>query len=149
MTTMKQIEEFLKSGPVAIAGVSRNPRKFGFTAFKELRDKGLDVIPVNPNTDEIGGTRAYRSVADLPANISSLLVLTAKPETAAVVRQAKEKGIRNIWIQQMSDTPEALMELAGSGINVITGQCIMMYHKPTGIHKFHRALKNFFGRLPK
>jgi hypothetical protein len=125
MTTMKQIEEFLASGPVAIAGVSRNPKKFGYIAFKELREKGLEVIPVNPNTDEIGGTRAYRSVADLPANVNSLLVLTAKPDTAPVVRLAREKGIKNIWIQQMSDTPEAIMELAGTDINVIYKQCIL------------------------
>jgi len=122
---MKQIEEFLASGPVAIAGVSRNPKKFGYIAFKELREKGLEVIPVNPNTDEIGGTRAYRSVADLPANVNSLLVLTAKPDTAPVVRLAREKGIKNIWIQQMSDTPEAIMELAGTDINVIYKQCIL------------------------
>jgi hypothetical protein len=41
MVTRKQIEEFLGSEPVAMAGVSRNPKKFGFAAFEELKEKGM------------------------------------------------------------------------------------------------------------
>ena len=85
----------------------------------------------------------------LPICVESLLVMTPKPQTAGVVKEARAKGIKNIWIQQMSDTPEAILALEGSGINVITKECIMMFHNPTGIHKFHRGLKKFFGRLPK
>jgi len=36
MSTLKQINEFLDSQPIALVGVSRNPKKFGYTAFKEL-----------------------------------------------------------------------------------------------------------------
>ena len=48
MVTKKQIEEFIAAEPIAMAGVSRNPRKFGFTAFRELKEKGMNIIPVNP-----------------------------------------------------------------------------------------------------
>ncbi|MBE0676888.1 MAG: CoA-binding protein [Bacteroidales bacterium] len=148
MSTKSQIEQFLAADQIAMAGVSRNKNKFGYTAFKELREKGLSLIPVNPHAEEIIGVKAYKSVSELPDGIQSILIMTPKAETASVVKQAKEKGIGNIWIQQMSDTPEALALLSGTGINLITGQCIMMYHNPTGIHKFHRAVKKFFGRLP-
>lgn len=146
---MNQIERFLSGGKIAMAGVSRNPRKFGYTAFKELSDKGLDIIPVNPNATEIYNKQAFRSVAELPQGVESLLIMTPRSQTAAVVREAKAKGIVNIWIQQMSDTPEAIAELAGTGINLITGECIMMHHQPTGLHKFHRALRKMFGRMPR
>jgi uncharacterized protein len=149
MATAKQIDDFLSARPIAMAGVSRNPKKFGYVAFKELREKGLDLIPVNPGATEINGIKAYNSVATLPDGIKSLLIMTPKPQTASVVREARAKGIKNIWIQQMSDTPEAILELEGSGINVITKECIMMFHNPTGLHKFHRRIKQFFGRLPK
>jgi uncharacterized protein len=149
MVTAKQIDEFLSAKQIAMAGVSRNPKKFGYVAFKELREKGLELIPVNPNATEINGIKAYNSVATLPEGVESLLVMTPKPQTAAVVKEARAKGIKNIWIQQMSDTPEALRELEGSGINVITKECIMMFQNPTGIHKFHRSILSLFGRLPK
>ena len=40
MTTLKQIKEFIDSQPIALVGVSRNPKKFGYTAFKELKKRG-------------------------------------------------------------------------------------------------------------
>ncbi len=39
MATLKQIKEFLDSEPIAMVGVSRNPKKFGYAAFKELKGK--------------------------------------------------------------------------------------------------------------
>jgi uncharacterized protein len=149
MATKQQIEEFLAAKTIAMAGVSRNPKKFGYVAFKELREKGLELIPVNPGATEINGIKAYNSVTSLPEGVGSLLIMTPKSQTAAVVKEARQKGIKNIWIQQMSDTPEALRELEGADVNLITSQCIMMFHQPSGIHKFHRSIKNFFGLLPK
>lgn len=149
MATLRQIEEFLGSGPIAMAGVSRNPKKFGFAAFKELKEKGLNVIPVNPNADEIHGSKVYHDIKSLPDNVSGLIVMTSKSQTAGVIREAKEKGIKQIWLQQMAETKEALKELEGSGINYVIKECILMHYKPHSIHKFHGAIRKFFGRFPK
>jgi predicted CoA-binding protein len=149
MKTLSQINEFLDSQPIAVAGVSRNPKKFGYTAFKELKEKGMKVIPVNPSADQILGEKAYPSVKSLPADVKGLIILTKKDQTAALVKEAKEKGIKQIWIQQMADSKEAIAELTDSGINYITGECILMHYKVNGIHKFHRAINRFFGKFPK
>ncbi len=149
MTSLKQINEFLDSQPIAMVGVSRNPKKFGYTAFKELKEKGMKLIPVNPVADQILGEKSYPNVTQLPADVKGIIILTKKDQTAAVVREAKEKGIKQIWIQQMADSKEALDELKGSGINYISGECILMYFKPHSMHKFHGSLKKFFGRFPK
>jgi predicted CoA-binding protein len=149
MVTLKQIEEFLASEPMALAGVSRNPRKFGFAAFKELKKKGMNIIPVNPYADEIYGSKVYHDIKSLPDNIRGLIVMTGKKQTAGVIREAKLKGIRQIWIQQMAESGEALKELEGSDINYITKECILMHYKPNGIHKFHAAINKFFRRFPR
>jgi len=149
MTTLKQINEFLDSQPIALVGASRNPKKFGYSAFKELKEKGMKIIPVNPQADEIMGEKSYPNVKMLPPEVQSIIIFTKKDQTASVIRDAKEKGIKQIWIQQMSDSKEALEELKASGINVITGQCILMHFKPHSIHKFHKSLKKFFGSFPK
>lgn len=149
MTTLKQINEFLDSQPIALVGVSRNPKKFGYAAFKELKEKGMNIIPVNPHADEILGTKSYLTVKELPSAVKGIIILTKKDKTASVVREAKEKGIKQIWIQQMADSKEALDELKGSDINYIKGECILMHYKPHSVHKFHRSLKKFFGRFPK
>ncbi|MFO7616930.1 MAG: CoA-binding protein [Bacteroidales bacterium] len=149
MTTKQQINDFFSGAPIAVAGVSRNQKKFGYIAFKEVLDRGLEVVPVNPKSDQIAGFDCYPSVSALPGGIHALWILTGKENTAGVLAEALDKGIRNIWIQQSSDTPEALSLLAGREVNAITGECLLMHYKPKGIHKFHRTLKGWFGRLPK
>ena len=149
MSTLKQINDFIDSQPIAMVGVSRNPKKFGYTAFKMLKEKGMKIIPVNPEAVQILGVKSYPNVKVLPADVKGIIIITKKEKTAEVVREAKEKGIKQIWIQQMADSKEALDELSGSGINFITGECILMYYKPHSIHKFHGSLKKFFGRFPK
>jgi predicted CoA-binding protein len=149
MVTLKQIEEFIASEPIAMVGVSRDPKKFGFAAFRELKEKGMNIIPVNPHAEEIHGSKAYHDLKSLPSGVKSVIIMTPKAVTATVVKEAKEAGIRQIWIQQNADTKEAVAELQGTDINYITGQCILMYYKPHSIHKFHGKIKRFFGRFPK
>ncbi len=149
MTTLRQIEEFIAAEPIALIGVSRNPKKFGYAAFKELKEKGMDIIPVNPYASEILGEKAYVDIKSLPSEVKSVIIMTRKNQTASVVRDAREKGLKHIWIQQMADSPEAKKEIEGSDINYICGECILMHYKPHSIHKFHGNLKKFFGRFPK
>jgi predicted CoA-binding protein len=149
MATLKQINDFIEAQPIAIAGVSRNPKKFGYTVFKELKDKGMKVVPVNPDADQIMGEKCFASVKDLPDEIKGVIILTKKDKTASVVEESKTRGIKHIWIQQMADSKEALDELKGTDINFITGECILMHYKPHSIHKFHGSFLKFFGRFPK
>jgi predicted CoA-binding protein len=81
--------------------------------------------------------------------VKSIIIMTKKSQTPGIIREAREKGIKHIWIQQMADSKEALNELQGTDINYITGQCILMFYKPHSIHKFHAALKKFFRSYPK
>jgi uncharacterized protein len=149
MATKQQIEQFLANEPIAMAGVSRNPKKFGRVAYEELIRKGLKLIPINPNMESINGTVCYPDIQHLPADVKTLVIMTKKDQTATVVEAALAKGINNIWIQQASDTPEAMALLKGKDINLITRQCILMHHRPDSFHKFHRNILRFFGGLPK
>jgi predicted CoA-binding protein len=85
----------------------------------------------------------------LPQEVKGIIVMTKKDQTATVIKEAKEKGIKQIWVQQMADTKEALAELKDTDINYITGECILMHYKPHSFHKFHRAINKFFGKFPK
>lgn len=151
MITKSQIDIFFKSNVIAIAGVSRNPKKFGNVAFKAIDDKKkYTLYPINPNTVEINGQKCYRDIISLPEDVGSIILIMQKEQTTAAVKQAIDKGIKNIWIQQKCDTPEALKLAADSGANIIYGKCIMMFADPvSGFHRFHRSVMGFFGKLPK
>ena len=145
---MKGISRFLLADRYALAGVSRDPKKFGHVMFKLLRQKGMDVVPVNPGSDTIDGVKCYHSVGELPADVRGIIFMTPKEETLSVAREAIAKGIKNLWIQQGAESKATISELEKEDINLIHHECIMMFWKPDGIHSFHRFLKKIFGLLP-
>lgn len=150
MITKKQIEEFFSSSQIAVIGVSRNKKKFGYMVYDALKKKSINVVAVNPLADSIDGSKCYKTVEELDEKVEAAVVLTKKPQTFDVVVQLINKGIKQIWIQQESDTPEALAFAQEKGVNLIYGKCIFMFANPvTGIHKFHRSILNLFGKLPK
>ena len=132
---------------IIIAGASRNPKKFGNIVVRELLEKGFEIIPVNPTGESIEGLKTYRNLLEIDSPCDHLVILTKKTETEKLVEDAIYRNIRNIWIQQQSETPEAIAKAREAGINVITKKCILMYAEPVkGVHTFHRLLVKLFGR---
>ena len=136
--------EFVESKTYAIAGVSRDKKKFGNYVFRNLKEKGYEILPINPNAAEINGVVCYADVSALPDNISHLIVLTKKNQTLQVVEAAVKKGIKNIWVQQSSETKEVMDFANGKDNNFLFKKCIMMYAQPKGMHKFHRFVNDLF-----
>lgn len=145
MNSRTTINLFLGSKTLAISGVSRNPQKFGNVVFRTLKEKGFQIFPVNPNTDTIDGDTCYRSVKNLPADLSTLLIVNHKRDTASVMKEAIEKGFRHIWIQRGCESDEALQLAQENNINLVAKACFLMYANPKGIHKFHQTLAKWFG----
>jgi len=150
MTSLRTIQEFLSDKEIAIAGVSRNTKKFGRVVYDHLIKRGYKIYPVNPNTDTIENAVCYPDVTSLPDKAKKLLIVTKKDQTFPLVNQALEKGIKQIWIQQMSETKEAIDLAQKKNIDLITKECILMFAEPVkGGHKFHRFFNKLFGRYPK
>lgn len=150
MVTKKQIQDFLEPKKLAIAGVSRDSKKFGYMVYRDLKKNGYEVYPVNPKAPEIDGSKCYPSVSDLPGDVNRLLILTPRKDTDDVLREAIGKGIRSVWVQQMSETPDTVRIADENQVDLIQKKCIYMFADPVvSIHKFHRTLVKFFGRLPR
>ncbi|MFA5404542.1 MAG: CoA-binding protein [Ignavibacteria bacterium] len=150
MVTQKQIQDFLSMKTFAIIGVSRDPKKFGNTIYTELRTKNYTVYPVNPNLDKYENAICYPDLKSLPVKPDGLIFSVNKEKTLDVLKEAKSAGIENIWIQQMSETKDAIEFCKNNNINVIYKHCILMFLEPVaGFHKFHRLIKKIFGGLPK
>jgi len=148
--SLSQISKFLDTKRIAIAGVSRNPQKFGHQAYQHLQERGYELFPVNPNAGVTDDLPYYISISDLPEEVKHLYIVTNKKETEKAVMEAIAHGIDHIWIQRTSETAEAIVIAREAGVNLITGECIFMWTEPvTGVHRFHRSLRKFFGLLPR
>ena len=150
MITKQKIDSFLENKKLAIAGVSRNPKKFSHMVYQDLKKKGYDVVAVNHLADNIADDQSYKKVGDLPGDVKHLLIMTPRKETDDVLREAINKGITNIWVQQMSETADTIRIAEEFSIKLIYKKCIYMFAEPVaGVHKFHRTLVKIFGMLPK
>ena len=150
MSILASIQSFLEPKRFAIAGVSRNPKKFGRQVYEHLKENGYTIYPVNPHVDSINGSHCYTSIRDLPGEVDRIFIVTPPGQTADCVRQALEKGIQHIWIQQRSETTEAMDLLKDQNVNLIYNRCIFMFAEPVkGGHAFHRFLSRLFGSYRK
>lgn len=150
MATAAQVEGFLSEKEIAVIGASRSGGKFGNMVIKELGEKGYTLYPIHPEADSVDGVKSFRSYAELPKPVSATFIAVAPDKCAAAVKEAHAAGIDRMWIQQMSQSPEAVAYCEQNGIDAVTKECILMYAEPVGsIHKFHRFFRKLFGRMPK
>ena len=150
MTSKAAVEDFLAQKTLAVVGVSRGGKKFGNMAYKELRAKGYQVIPVHPNADSIEGDRCYPSLSALPEQVGGVLIVVPPDETEKVVREAVEAGIRRVWMQQGAESEAAIQTCEEQGVSAIHGECILMFAEPTGFgHRMHRWIWGMLGKLPR
>jgi len=150
LISIQNIDRFLNGKIIAVAGASRKEKSFSASVCSHLWTKGYTVVRINPNfVTNNTSKNEFKSVSDLPEGVNSLLVLTNPAQTLSVVKQAIDRGIKNIWIQQKSETPEAIALCRANELNLIYNHCIFMFTHPEGMHKFHYNLKKFFGGIPK
>lgn len=123
----KLIEDFLEKRNVfAVVGASRNHRKYGHQVYKDLRNAGYNVYPVNPNADEILGDKCYPSLESLPKS-PQVVDLVVPPETTnQIVKVCKKLGIKRVWMQPGSESKTAINFCRENNIEVVHGVCVMV-----------------------
>src|SRR3954471_6781944 len=96
--SLETIQEFLAQKRIAMVGVSRNRKEFSAALFKELRERGYDVVPVNPNASEAMGQPCFARVQDVRPPVDSALLMTIPEVTDEVVSDCAQAGIRRVWM---------------------------------------------------
>lgn len=138
MHTTETIEDFLAKKRLAVVGVSRNPKDFTRSLFRELIHRGYDVVPVHPQAGDIEGIPAVRTVQQATPAVEGALLLTKPSVSSDVVKQCHEAGISSVWLYRA--TPGAADFCAGQGISLVEGECPFMYLPrpgfPHNVHKF-------------
>lgn len=143
----QEIEEFLKTKRIAVAGVSRRGDVAANSVLKKLLKSGFDAIPINPNADGelLEGVPSYHSLKSVPDVPEAVVIATHPDISADIVNQCAELGIQKVWfhrsIGQGSVSEEALTECSRSGIDPIVGGCPLMFCDP--VDPIHKLMKYF------
>jgi uncharacterized protein len=149
MSKKESVDGFLDQTVIAVAGVSRQGSGFGAMAYRALNAAGYKALAVNPNPGSIDGEPFHRSFAALPEPAGAVLVVTPPRESARVVQDAAAAGIRRVWLQPGAEAPEAVAWCGANGIDVVAGECILMFLVPEKFpHNIHRWIWRMLGKLP-
>ena len=92
---LRAMDKMLNPRSIAVVGATPKGGYGGrlFDAVLKAKDR-VRIYPVNPNYDEIGGVRAYRSVADLPEAPDLVGIVVPYDRVLPVLREchAKQAG---------------------------------------------------------
>lgn len=151
--SLNTIESFLAQKRIAMVGISREPKNIGVLLLQEFRDRGYEVLPVNPNAPEIAGQRCFARVQDIQPAPDAALLLTSPAVTDSVVRDCAEAGVKQIWMYRGggrgSVSPKAVEFCRANGMELVPGQCPLMFLSPVrSVHRFHRFLSRITGNYP-
>ena len=153
----ERIEDFLAQKRIAVVGVSRKREDAANINYRSLKERGYEVIPVNPHADTFEGDTCYPNLAAIPQKPDAVFIVTNPSITESVVEEAIAVGIPRIWMHCSLGTHPGLMknlaQKIGSvsapavekaqkeGISVIPGACPMMYMEPKDKgHRFMRGM---------
>lgn len=124
MTTKAQ--EFIKLQKWAVVGASTDPDKFGNIITRRLMEAGRTVWPVNPRGGEIDGSSFYPDLASLP-ELPEVVDVVVPPRVAlGVVEECGRLGIKRIWFQPGTRSPEANARCRELGIEFVDDSCVLV-----------------------
>ena len=129
MHTDEQIKKFYKLKNIAVVGMSKNPEKAANYVPKYLSEKGYNIIPVNPTTDEILGKKCYSELSDIPHHIDIVDVFRPSEQVMPVIIEAIKLKPKVIWLQEGIHNMDAESLAQKAGIEVIFNRCMLAEHQ--------------------
>lgn len=127
MSLEDKIEAFLAGQRFAVVGASRNRNKYGNKVLRVFQQNNRNVVPINPNADEVEGLRSFSSLASMDEPVDGVSIITPPAVTEQVIAQAIELGIEHVWMQPGAESQSAIDLAERAGINVIAGgPCVLV-----------------------
>lgn len=151
---MKVVEDFLGQKRFAMVGVSQHPKDFSRTLFKDLCNRGYDVVPVNPAASEIEGRRCFATVQEISPPVEGALLMTSPAVTNTVVHDCAAAGISRVWMFRAggrgSVSAEAVEFCESNRMSLVPGECPFMFLPGTAwFHRCHGIVKKIAGTYPR
>jgi len=120
------IQEFIAQRRFAIVGATNNPQKYGYHIFKNLRNRGYEVYPVNLRLNELEGVRCYPSLADIPIKVDVVDFVVPPRVTEQILRECKRLGLNRIWLQPGAESEAAIAFCKDNKLKVVYGVCVTL-----------------------
>ena len=116
-----------KNTTIALIGASNDKNKYGNKIYKNLRNKGYHVIPINPKEKSIEGDKAYSSIEEMEKLPDIANFVVPPPIAMKIAQHIVDLGIKHLWFQPGSESTELENWLDNTdGIKYLINACIMV-----------------------
>lgn len=130
VSTDGELREILGMQSVAVVGCSATPGKAAHEIPKYLQNQGYDIIPVNPNADQVLGRPTYKSLSDVEEEIEIVDVFRPSGEVAGIIDEAVARDdVDVIWLQLGIHDDEAVARAEEAGLSVVQDRCMKPEHQ--------------------
>ena len=127
--TDSEIRRFYDMKNIAVVGMSNTEGKAANYVPSYMINLGYNIIPVNPNSEQVMGRKSYQSPSKVPQNFEILNIFRPSQDVPPVVQDALQKeGIKLIWMQEGIYSEEAERMARAKGIEVVYNRCMMAEH---------------------
>jgi uncharacterized protein len=120
---------------IAMVGASANPARPSHGVMSYLLDHGYEVVPINPNADDVLGERTYATLEEAVAATGKFDIVDVfrRPEhTPEIARSAVATGSRALWLQLGVVNWEAAQIAGDAGLPVVMDRCTAIEHRRIG-----------------
>lgn len=155
-TSLQSVEQFLGQRRVALVGLSHDPQHFSHTVYKELAERGYELVPVNPAHagELLEGRPTLAHIADASPPVDAALIMTPAAASADAVHEALAAGVRHLWLYRAagagSVSPEAVAAAQQAGANLVPGECPLMFLRDAAwFHRLHGTINRWMGQYPE
>jgi|TARA_B100001029_G_scaffold18365_1_gene12216 predicted CoA-binding protein len=112
---------------IALIGASNDRNKYGNKIYRDLRNKGYNVTPINPKEEKIEGDRAYTSIEEMKELPDIANFVVPPPVAIKIAQNITNLGIKHLWFQPGSESKELEDWLKNTdGIEYLINACIMV-----------------------
>ncbi|MFQ6011449.1 MAG: CoA-binding protein [Nitrososphaerales archaeon] len=123
------VREILNLKNIAVVGMSRTPGKAAHDVPRYLMSHGYNVIPINPNADQIMGLRAFPSLTDVSKSVDLINIFRPSKDIPQVIGPAIAKNPLAIWLQLDIHHKQSEDIARKKGIKIVYNRCIMIEHE--------------------
>ena len=121
----REIHKILEdSHNIAIVGLSANWYRPSYFAATYLLDRGYNVIPVNPNYDEILGQTCYPDLQSIPGAVDVVDLFQRAENVPQYIDVSAEIGASVLWMQLGIANEEAASAARDKGMTVVMDRCM-------------------------
>ena len=112
---------------IALIGASNDRSKYGNKIYRDLRNKGYNVTPINPKEEKIEGDRAYSSIEEMKELPDIANFVVPPPVAMKIAQNITNLGIKHLWFQPGSESKQLENWLKNTdGIEYLINACIMV-----------------------